>query len=217
MKHNMRINDREWSKHMWERIKAMIAGEGYISAETDPTVPAWAKQPNKPSYTASEVGALPNTTTIPTKTSDLTNDSGFITAASVPTKTSQLTNDSGFVTEDDITAQSLYFKTLENQEAAAAIVKNVHINSAKMFVADATVMNFLTNDATSNLPASQFTGVIARYSQPAANLYYLMATDYSSGCIISAHIALRRDYDTNLWEVYAVDAYHFTGTQLSPT
>lgn len=29
--------------------------------------------------TASDVGALPNTTTIPTKTSDLTNDSGFIT------------------------------------------------------------------------------------------------------------------------------------------
>lgn len=26
--------------------------------ETDPTVPAWAKQPNKPTYTAEEVGAL---------------------------------------------------------------------------------------------------------------------------------------------------------------
>lgn len=47
--------------------------------ETDPTVPSWAKQPTKPSYTASEVGALPSSTTIPTKTSDLTNDSGFIT------------------------------------------------------------------------------------------------------------------------------------------
>ena len=34
---------------------------------------------------------------IPTKTSDLTNDSGFITSASIPTKTSDLTNDSGFV------------------------------------------------------------------------------------------------------------------------
>lgn len=31
--------------------------------ETDPTVPDWAKQPEKPSYTADEVGALPNTTT----------------------------------------------------------------------------------------------------------------------------------------------------------
>jgi hypothetical protein len=33
--------------------------------ETDPTVPAWAKQPNKPSYTAAEVGALSADTVIP--------------------------------------------------------------------------------------------------------------------------------------------------------
>lgn len=30
-------------------------------AETDPTVPAWAKAANKPTYTASEVGAIPTT------------------------------------------------------------------------------------------------------------------------------------------------------------
>lgn len=47
--------------------------------ETDPTVPQWAKQPSKPSYTAREVGALPDTTVIPSKTSDLENDSGFLT------------------------------------------------------------------------------------------------------------------------------------------
>lgn len=34
--------------------------------ETDPTVPQWAKEPTKPSYTAEEVGALPNDTKIPT-------------------------------------------------------------------------------------------------------------------------------------------------------
>lgn len=51
--------------------------------ETDPTVPSWAKQTQKPSYTASEVGALPNTTKIPSKTSDLTNDSGYQTASQV--------------------------------------------------------------------------------------------------------------------------------------
>lgn len=47
--------------------------------ETDPTVPDWAKQPEKPSYTALEVGALPAGTKIPSKTSDLQNDSGFTT------------------------------------------------------------------------------------------------------------------------------------------
>lgn len=49
--------------------------------ETDPTVPSWAKQPTKPTYTAQEVGALPENTTIPSKTSDLENDSGFVTEA----------------------------------------------------------------------------------------------------------------------------------------
>lgn len=33
------------------------SGGGGISQETDPTVPAWAKQPKKPTYTAEEVGA----------------------------------------------------------------------------------------------------------------------------------------------------------------
>lgn len=45
-----------------------------LPAETDPTVPDWAKQPNKPNYTANEVGALPNTTPIPSSLSDLTDD-----------------------------------------------------------------------------------------------------------------------------------------------
>ncbi len=35
----------------------------YLTEETDPTVPAWAKVATKPVYTADEVGALPKTTT----------------------------------------------------------------------------------------------------------------------------------------------------------
>ena len=41
-------------------------GTGGIVVERDPTVPDWAKQPSKPTYTADEVGALPITTVIPT-------------------------------------------------------------------------------------------------------------------------------------------------------
>lgn len=52
--------------------------------EVDPTVPEWAKQPQKPSYTAKEIGALPDTTEIPSATSDLNNDSGFITRDDLP-------------------------------------------------------------------------------------------------------------------------------------
>lgn len=50
---------------------------GYISQETDPTVPAWAKQPNKPVYTAEEIGAMSNTVVIPVRVSQLENDSGY--------------------------------------------------------------------------------------------------------------------------------------------
>lgn len=39
--------------------------------ETDPTVPSWAKQPTKPTYSYSEITNKP---TIPSKTSDLVND-----------------------------------------------------------------------------------------------------------------------------------------------
>lgn len=51
--------------------------------ETDPTVPAWAKAKDKPSYTAQEVGALPDDTEIPV----------------VPTKVSAFENDKGYLTE----------------------------------------------------------------------------------------------------------------------
>lgn len=45
-----------------------------LQTETDPTVPSWAKQSSKPSYTAQEVGALPNSTKYGS-TIDLTMDS----------------------------------------------------------------------------------------------------------------------------------------------
>jgi hypothetical protein len=66
----------------------LVNDSGYISTETDPTVPSWAKAANKPSYTATEVGALPDTTSIPSKTSDLTNDSGYISTETDPTVSS---------------------------------------------------------------------------------------------------------------------------------
>ena len=36
-----------------------------LTEESDPTVPAWAKEATKPTYTAAEVGALPADTVIP--------------------------------------------------------------------------------------------------------------------------------------------------------
>lgn len=46
-------------------VEAYIQEHGVTVEETDPTVPDWAKQPSKPTYTASEVGALPISYTPP--------------------------------------------------------------------------------------------------------------------------------------------------------
>ena len=50
------------------------ASKIYSPTETDPTVPSWAKASSKPSYTASEVGAVPTTRTVNNKalSSDVT-------------------------------------------------------------------------------------------------------------------------------------------------
>lgn len=99
--------------------------------------------------TAADVGALPDSTTIPTNTSDLNNDSGFITAAqapvqsvngqtgsvtiSVPTKTSDLNNDSGFV--DAAGA------------AAAAPVQSVNGQTGSVTLSIPTKTSDLNNDS----------------------------------------------------------------------
>ena len=64
-----------------ENVSVFNNDAGYITAadipaETDPTVPAWAKAETKPTYDYAEIE---NTPEIPTKLSDLTNDVGYLT------------------------------------------------------------------------------------------------------------------------------------------
>lgn len=52
-----------WTAPTANNIMANIKklNDSKLETETDPTVPTWAKQPEKPTYTASDVGALPAT------------------------------------------------------------------------------------------------------------------------------------------------------------
>lgn len=80
--------------------KADSALQSYT--ESDPTVPEWAKAETKPSYTASEVGALPNTTVIPSVPATTAilkgNGSGGIVAA---------TRGSDYIASGNIVKQTL--------------------------------------------------------------------------------------------------------------
>lgn len=101
-------------------------GGGGITEETDPTVPSWAKQTNKPSYSKSEVG-LGNVDNVkqysasnppPYPVTSVNGKTGAVTVT-VPTKVSELTNDSGYlksvpseyVTETELTAKGYAVKS----------------------------------------------------------------------------------------------------------
>lgn len=95
-------------------------------------ISSWAKAPVKPAYTAAEVGALPAGTKIPHKTSDIINDSGFITAlvsnlanyytkdsvytkaevdSAIPTDNASLLNGAGYVGKNVSDLANYYLKT----------------------------------------------------------------------------------------------------------
>ena len=64
-----------WNGVVWDTMGAPIDMSLYIKTNE---LADWAKQQNKPTYTADEVGALPADTKIPTKVSDLENDSNYL-------------------------------------------------------------------------------------------------------------------------------------------
>ena len=94
-----------------------VEEQGYLTAytETDPTVPAWAKEPNKPTYNASEVGALPTGTTLDGVPDGITRK--LITSGQVQT---QINNSiSGIPTE---------FKTINGESVVGS--GNIEIDGA---------------------------------------------------------------------------------------
>ena len=69
-----------------EVVSNYLDNNPIIVDETDPTVPEWAKQPAKPTYTAAEVGALPDTYTPPNQTAQQVGADPAGTAASAVSK-----------------------------------------------------------------------------------------------------------------------------------
>lgn len=101
-------------------------------------------------------------TELPTKTSDLTNDSGFITSADVPTKVSELTNDSGYITS---AALSPYSTTQQMNNAISTAVANKADKSEIP-----TKVSELTNDS-GFVNSTQVNNALAAYTYPSQDLY----------------------------------------------
>ena len=99
---------------------------------------------------------------LPTKTSDITNDSGFITSADVPTKVSELTNDSGYITS---AALSPYSTTQQMNTAISTAVANKADRSEIP-----TKVSDLTNDS-GFVNSTQVNTALAAYTYPSQDLY----------------------------------------------
>ena len=144
---------------------------GAIAAETDPTVPEWAKQPTKPTYTAEEIGALPDTYIPPNQTAQQVGADPAGTAASA---VSQHNTDATSHNDLRLALQGLSNRinaaldsddtTLDQMSEVVAYIKSNKsmidaITTSKVSVAD--IVNNLTTNI-SNKPLSAAQGVVIK-------------------------------------------------------
>ena len=127
---------------------------GTCSEETDPTVPNWAKQPNKPTYTADEVGADPSGTSASKVSEHNTSDTAH---NDIRTLIAGLTSRLNALADSDD-------ETLDQMSEVVAYIKSNKslidaITTGKVSVSD-IVDNLTTN--VSNKPLSAAQGVILK-------------------------------------------------------
>lgn len=97
---------------------AVVLTSGDIGAvPTSRTVNGKALSSNI-TLTSSDVGALPDSTIIPTQTSQLTNNSGFITSAQAPVQSVNGKTGTVVLTQDDVGNGSTYVRTQNNYTTA---------------------------------------------------------------------------------------------------
>lgn len=122
--------------------------------ETDPTVPSWAKQSSKPSYTAGEVGAVPTTRTVNGKS---LSSNIALTASDVEALPSStvIPDVSGFITN---TVDDLVYYYTKSQTYSQTEVQQL-INAVKQF----------TYELVSVLPAASASTMNKIYLVPSSD------------------------------------------------
>lgn len=143
-----------------EKTKLASALTSYT--ETDPTVPAWAKTEKKPTYTASEVGAVPTTRTVNGKalsgniTLSATDVKALPDTTTIPTTLAGLTEDATHrvVTDAEKTAWNAKsnfsgnYNDLTNKPtipSVAGLASETYVDSA---VANAMILSSTTEGST---------------------------------------------------------------------
>ena len=133
----------------------------YLTSEQDPTVPKWAKQPQKPAYTAQEVGALPDTIHIPSTADDVNAEpAGAVSQHNVSDAAHSdirlliqgLSERLSVVADSDDTTLDQLSEVVAYIKSNRSLIEN--ITTSKVSVAD-IIDNLTTNAANKPLSAAQ--------------------------------------------------------------
>ena len=158
--------------------------ETALQEETDPTVPAWAKNPNKPSYTAQEVGALPADT--PLFSGDYNDLSNKPDIPVIPTNVSAFANDAGYLTQhQDISGKANKSEmsvvngpdadkttiTLKNGTSATVIKQHQDISGKQDTLVSGTTIKTINNESVLG------SGNISVAAELPSNLAYISNDD----------------------------------------
>ena len=111
-----------WNGVVWDTMGAPIDMSLYIKSSE---LADWVKQQNKPTYTAEEVGALPADTKIPSKTSELKNDSGFLSGTDKALSVSGKAADAAVVGEKLATMGTAIENVKKNAENQSRSITNI--------------------------------------------------------------------------------------------
>lgn len=126
---------------------------------------------------------------MPSKTSDLTNDSGFITSSDVPTKTSDLNNDSGFITNAPVAAEAA---RAQAAEALLATISSLQAEITRATGVEGTLQDLID-------------GIAAKIPSAATDQNQLADKAFVNSSIATATATFRGTYDS-LPELQAVSA-----------
>lgn len=133
------------------KISDLTNDSGFLTKETDPTVPSWAKQTSKPTYTATEVGALPSTTKIPTKVTDLSDATNYALKTEIPKDNKSLTNGAGYQTASQVESAISAKGYQTSAQVESAIVAKGYQTASQVSASIASA-NHLTRQKVSVLP-----------------------------------------------------------------
>lgn len=189
--------------------------------------------------TSSDVGALPDSTIIPTQTSQLTNNSGFITSAQAPVQSVNGKSGTVVLTQDDVGNGTTYVRTQNNYTSAektklsgiatgaqANVIESVKRNGTALTVIGKTVditvptkTSEITNDSgfitSTGAPVQSFNGRVGSVVPASGDYSASQITGLQSAISTNTDVVANTSKQHDSVTVGAANGLSLSGQQIS--